>query len=62
MSKTELAIKYLKEHEGCSPYRACQMVGLYPSVLYRALKKRGIPLCPTCKRPWPQGQKPMEPD
>lgn len=62
MSKTEQAIKYLKDHEGCSVYRAAQMVGLYPSVLYRALKKRGVQTCPTCKRPWPQKVNPMEPD
>lgn len=62
MSKTDQVFKYLRDHPQCSPYRACQMVGLTPSVFYRAMKKRGVPVCPMCRRPWPQKIKPMEPD
>lgn len=62
MTKTQIALKYIRDHEGCSIWRAAQMVGLTPSVLYRALKNMKVPVCPHCKRPWPQKCEPVEPD
>lgn len=62
MSKTAEAIKYLRDHPGCSPYRAAQMVGITYSVLYRALKREPQQVCPCCGRKMLKPVKPMEPD
>lgn len=62
MSKTKDAIKFLREHPGCTPYRASQLVGITPSVLYRALKKVPVARCPTCGQRIIKPTEPMEPD
>ncbi|QGH72729.1 MAG: AsnC-type helix-turn-helix domain protein [Podoviridae sp. ctQNx1] len=62
MSKTKDAIKYLNEHPGCSPYRAAQLIGLTPSVLYRAINKKPQEVCPCCGQRVFKQVEPMEPD
>lgn len=50
-SKTQRALDYLAAHPTATPCAAARAAGVAPSVVYRAIKARASPRCPTCGKP-----------